>query len=323
MKVSQNWLKKLVDINSTPAELSEKLSIGGFEVDSLEDCSKNVNGVVLGKVLSVEKHQKADKLSICRVDIGDSINLQIICGAKNIKPNIYVYVATVGAHLNAIDLTIKRSDIRGVISEGMICSFSEMGIQDSSDGIAIVNEDIALKHKLGTPGAKLLDLNDYVYDLAITANRPDGMSVVGIAREISALLETKLNFPQINNKYEINLLNNLELCSEAITTNCLYTITKIDNLNGTISSPFWLKDRLEKSGINTINLIVDLTNYILLEQGQPLHAFDSKRALTFLEMVMKFNPNFQQIFLITHNSNLFSHFDRVLEANIETASLDI
>ena len=98
MKVSQNWLKQLVDINSTPDDLSEKLSIGGFEVDSLEDCSKNVNGIVLGKVLSVEKHEGSDKLSICSVDVGDSKHLQIICGAKNIRPNIYVYVATVGAH---------------------------------------------------------------------------------------------------------------------------------------------------------------------------------------------------------------------------------
>ena len=116
MKVSQNWLKSLVDITSTPDDLSEKLSIGGFEVESLIDCSENVQGVVLGKVLSISKHEDSDKLSICKVDIGNSNILQIICGAKNIKSNIYVYVATVGAHLHAIDLTIKKTEIRGVLS---------------------------------------------------------------------------------------------------------------------------------------------------------------------------------------------------------------
>ncbi len=277
MKVSHNWLKNLVEINSTPEDLSEKLSIGGFEVESLENCSKNVNGVVLGKVLSVLKHEGSDKLSICQVDIGNPKNLQIICGASNIKPNIYVYVATVGAELKAVNLTIKRSEIRGVLSEGMICSLQELGLEDSSDGIEIIDEELALKHKLGTPGSNLLQLNDFIYDLAITANRPDGMSVIGIAREISALLESKLDFPQLNHKYEINLIKEIQLCPEAITSNCLYTITSINGVNGEKLSPRWLRDRIEKSGIKSINLLVDLTNYILLEQGQPLHAFDKDK----------------------------------------------
>ncbi len=277
MKVSQNWLKNLVEITSTPEDLSEKLSIGGFEVESLEDCSKNVNGVVLGKVLSVLKHDGSDKLSICQVDIGNSRNLQIICGASNIKPNIYVYVATVGAKLNAVDLNIKKSEIRGVISEGMICSLQELGLEDSSEGIEIIDESLALKHELGTPGSELLQLNDFIYDLSITANRPDGMSVIGIAREISALLESTLNFPELNHKYNIHLLKGIKLCPEAIESNCIYTISCIDGVNGEKLSPNWLRDRIEKSGIKSINLLVDLTNYILLEQGQPLHAFDKDK----------------------------------------------
>ncbi len=277
MKVSQNWLKDLVEITTTPEDLSEKLSIGGFEVESLEDCSENVKGVVLGKVLSVLKHEGSDKLSICQVDIGTSKNLQIICGAQNIKPNIYVYVATVGAKLNAVNLTIKRSEIRGVMSEGMICSLQELGLEDSSEGIEIIDEVLAVKHKLGTPGSDLLKLNDFIYDLAITANRPDGMSVIGIAREISALLESTLNFPVLNHKYNIHLFKGNQLCSEAITSDCIYTISCIDGVNGEKLSPKWIKDRIEKSGIKSINLLVDLTNYILLEQGQPLHAFDKDK----------------------------------------------
>ena len=277
MKVSQNWLKSLVEINTTADDLSEKLSIGGFEVESLVDCSENVKGIVLGKVLSVVKHENSDKLSICIVDIGRSDPLQIVCGAKNVKPNIYVYVATIGTHLSAINLTIKKSEIRGVSSEGMICSLEELGMEDTSEGIAIIDVDIALNHKLGTSGAEILNLNDYIYDLAITANRPDGMSVVGIAREISALLETKLNFPELKTKYKTNVYDNFNLCPEAITKNCLYSISNIESVNGKQLSPGWLKDRLDKSGIKSINLLVDITNYILLEQGQPLHAFDKDK----------------------------------------------
>ena len=277
MKVSHNWLKNLVEITVNPEELSEKLSIGGFEVEALEDCSKNVNGVVLGKVLSVLKHEGSEKLSVCQVDIGSSKKLQIICGASNIKPNVYVYVATVGAKLNAVNLAIKKSEIRGVMSEGMICSLQELGLEDSSDGIEIIDEGLAQKHKLGAPGSDLLQLNDFIYDLAITANRPDGMSVFGIAREISALLESKLNYPELNHKYNIQLLDEIQLCPQAISSNCLYTITSIEGVSGEKSSPRWLKDRLEKSGIKSINLLVDITNYILLEQGQPLHAFDKDK----------------------------------------------
>ena len=242
MKVSQNWLKSLVEINTTPEDLSEKLSIGGFEVESLIDCSSNVKGIVLGKVLSVVKHENSDKLSICSVDIGGSKPLQIICGAKNVKSNIYVYIATIGTHLPAINLTIKRTEIRGVLSEGMICSLEELGIEDKSEGIAIINKNLASKYKLGTSGAKILDLEDYIFDLAITANRPDGMSVIGIAREISALLETKLNFPILKNKYKINVDKKFDLCGEAISKNCLYSITHISSVNGKEISPQWLKD---------------------------------------------------------------------------------
>ena len=289
MKVSQNWLKSLVEINTTADDLSEKLSIGGFEVESLVDCSENVKGIVLGKVLSVVKHENSDKLSICIVDIGRSNPLQIVCGAKNVKQNIYVYVATVGTHLSAINLTIKKSEIRGVSSEGMICSLEELGIEDTSEGIAIIDEDLALNHKLGTSGAEILNLNDYIYDLAITANRPDGMSVVGIAREISALLETKLNFPDLKNKYKTNVYKNFNLCPEAITKNCLYSISNIESVNGKQLSPGWLKDRLDKSGIKSINLLVDITNYILLEQGQPLHAFDKDKLSNLIGRKVSYN----------------------------------
>jgi len=163
------------------------------------------------------------------------------------------------------------------MSEGMICSLQELGLEDFSEGIEIIDEDLALKYELGTPASYLLQLDDFIYDLAITANRPDGMSVIGIAREISALLESKLNFPELNHNYNIDLLKGIQLCPEAITSDCIYTISCIDGVNGEKLSPKWLKNRIEKSGIKSINLLVDLTNYILLEQGQPLHAFDKDK----------------------------------------------
>tara|TARA_Y100001968_G_scaffold333744_1_gene398948 strand:- start:214 stop:2685 length:2472 start_codon:yes stop_codon:yes gene_type:complete len=277
MKVSQNWLSELVEINTNPEELAEKLSIGGFEVESLINCALKVRGIVLGKVLSVEKHNNSDKLSICKVDIGKSEKLQIICGAKNIKSNIFVYVATVGSYLEAIDLQIKKSEIRGIISEGMICSLEELGIENKSEGIAIIDNKMAKDFKLGTEASVLLNLNDFIYDLAITANRPDGMSVAGIAREISALLETDLKLPSVENNINLMNLTNNNLCKDAINSDCIYTISSINNVGGNILSPDWLKDRLQKSDIKSINLLVDLTNYVLLEQGQPLHAFDKDK----------------------------------------------
>ena len=282
MKVSHNWLKELVNIDISPIELAEKLSIGGFEVESLEDLSLNVKNVVLGKVTSVEKHTNSDKLKVCMVDIGKPNNLQIICGANNIKSDVYVFVATVGAYLRHIDLKIKSSAIRGINSEGMICSLQELGLEEKSDGIKIIDDELAKNFNLGDQVANILNLNDFVYDLAITANRPDGMSVIGIAREISALLKTKLSLPDADNISDKILMNSSSICTEAVDNDCIYTVSFLDSVDGRVKSPQWIKERLERSDFKSINLIVDLTNYILLEQGQPLHAFDRDKLVKLI-----------------------------------------
>ena len=276
MKVSQNWLKELVDINTTPEKLSEKLSIGGFEVESLVDTSSKFRGIVLGKVLSAEKHSNSEKLTVCKVDIGNK-QLQIICGANNIRSDIYVYVATLGTYLEKVDLTIKASEIRGVCSEGMICSLEELGFEEKSEGIAVVEKSVSQKFDLGTPISELLELNDFIYELAITANRPDGMSMIGIAREVSALLQTKLTNLEVAENLQISEFLPQIIKTDSINKNSFYSITTISNVDGKKTSPKWLRDRLEKSDIKSINLIVDITNYILLEQGQPLHAFDKEK----------------------------------------------
>ena len=276
MKVSQNWLKELVEINTAPEQLSEKLSIGGFEVESLVDTSSKFKGVVLGKVLSAVKHNNSNKLSICKVDIGTK-HLQIICGAHNVRSDIYVYVATIGTYLEKVDLTIKASEIRGIHSEGMICSLEELGLEEKSDGIAIFEKSLSQKYELGTPISELLELNDYIYELAITANRPDGMSMIGIAREVSALLQTKLTNLEISENLPVTEFFPQIIKTNSINHDSIYSLTNISNVDGRKLSPKWLKDRLEKSDIKSINLIVDITNYILLEQGQPLHAFDKDK----------------------------------------------
>ncbi len=276
MKVSQNWLKELVNINTTPEQLSEKLSIGGFEVESLVDTSSKFRGIVLGKVLSAVKHNNSDKLSICKVDIGTE-QLQIVCGANNVSSDIYVYVATIGTYLDKVDLTINASEIRGVYSQGMICSLEELGFAEKSDGIAIVEKSISQRFELGTPISELLEINDFIYELAITANRPDGMSMVGIAREVSALLQTKLTNLEVSENLPVSEFDPQIIKTNSINNDSIYSITTISNVNGKKKSPKWLKDRLEKSDIKSINLIVDITNYILLEQGQPLHAFDKEK----------------------------------------------
>ncbi len=238
MKVSQNWLKELVDINTTPEQLSEKLSIGGFEVESLVDTSSEFRGIVLGKVLSTEKHNNSDKLSICKVDIGTE-QLQIICGANNVKSDIFVYVATIGSHLKKVDLTIKATEIRGVHSEGMICSLEELGFEEKSNGIAILEKSVSQKFELGTPISELLELDDFIYELAITANRPDGMSMIGIAREVSALLQTKLTDLEISENLLINEFNPQIKDTNSINDDSIYSITNISNINGKRLSPKW------------------------------------------------------------------------------------
>ena len=159
----------------------------------------------------------------------------------------------------------------------MICSLQELGFEEKSDGIAIVEKSVSQRFELGSPISELLGLNDFIYELAITANRPDGMSMIGIAREVSALLQTKLTDLEISENLSISDFQPQIKDTNSINHDSIYSLTTVSNINGKKISPKWLKDRLEKSDIKSINLIVDITNYILLEQGQPLHAFDKDK----------------------------------------------
>ena len=199
MRIPYSWLKEFVDIEKSPSQLAEDLSMAGFEVEGIDDLSEMIRGVEVGYITKIEKHPNADKLNICNVLFGDGNNKQIVCGAPNVKEDIHVFVAKIGSYLKNIDLKIKKSNIRGIESNGMICSLTELGIEDESDGIAIIEEMKINKYEIGTSATEIFNLEDSIFDIAITANRPDGMSIKGIAREVSAITESNLKFKDIKN----------------------------------------------------------------------------------------------------------------------------
>ena len=185
MLVSLQWLRELVSVEPAclePGHLAERLSIAGFEVEGIEDLAARAAGVVVGYVERRDPHPNADKLSVCQVAVGDGEPLQIVCGAANVRQGLHVPVALVGSTLPAVGLTIKPAELRGVASSGMICSLRELGLDDGSDGIAELDQLLAAVPPVGTAVGPLLGLDDQVLELAITANRPDGLSMRGIAR---------------------------------------------------------------------------------------------------------------------------------------------
>ena len=275
MRVSLSWLQDLVQVEEPADQLAERLSMAGFEVEEIEDLSRLAQGVVVGHVLERDKHPDADKLSVCKVDVGRDEPLQIVCGASNVRAGIHVPVATVGAVLPAVGLTIKAGQLRGVASEGMICSLTELGQSSDVDGIAILEDLVDTLPPPGTPAAPLLGLDDTVLELAITANRPDGLSMTGIAREVSALTGASLSLPVLAPPTATAPLETDAASAVCMRDGGLYAITELVDVDASKPSPPWLRQRLERAGMNSVNVVVDLTNLVMLEQGQPLHAFDA------------------------------------------------
>ncbi|MEH1843394.1 MAG: phenylalanine--tRNA ligase subunit beta [Nostoc sp.] len=273
MRISLNWLRELVEIKLSPEELAEILTMAGFEVEEIEDRRTWANGVVIGKVLERQPHPNADKLSVCQVDIGTGETLNIVCGAANVKADIYVPVATTGTYLPKIDLKIKPAKLRGVPSQGMICSLKELGLPTDVDGIHIFTQE---NLPLGSDVRPLLGLNDVILDLTATANRADALSMVGVAREVAALTGEKLSIPEPGEVSITKSAGNLAL-KIADTQACpAYIGTVIEQVK-IAPSPEWLQQRLRAAGVRPISNVVDITNYVLLEWGQPLHAFDGDR----------------------------------------------
>ena len=274
MRVSLSWLQDLVQVNEPAEALAERLSMAGFEVEAIDDLSSLAQGVLVGHVLEREKHPNADKLSVCSVDVGAAEPLQIVCGASNVRAGIHVPVATVGAVLPAVNLTIKAGELRGVASNGMICSLAELGQPSAVDGIAVLEELSSAPLVVGAPIAPVLGLDDVVLELAITANRPDGLSMTGIAREVAALTGADLHLPTLTPPAAQHALAVDPASAEAMRAGGIYALTELSGVDTSGPSPDWLQQRLQRAGMNSINPAVDLTNLVMLELGQPLHAFD-------------------------------------------------
>ena len=274
MRVSLNWLKEFVDINMSPEELGRVLTIAGFELEELIDLGANADGVVIGRVLQRDKHPNADKLSVCKVDVGADEPLSIVCGASNVRADIFVPVAKMGTYLPAVDLKLKPRKVRGEASEGMICSLTELGLEKDSEGIHIFEEE---NIKPGDDVRPILGLNDVILDLATTANRADALSMVGVAREVAALTGASVRLPEVKEQ-DIATYSSLKVEVEVKETDaCMAYIGTVLEGVKVAPSPNWLKQRLEAAGTRPINNVVDITNYVLLEWGQPLHAFDREK----------------------------------------------
>lgn len=279
MKVSTEWLSEYVSLDQINIEeLAEQITRSGIEIDAVEDRNKGVTKVVAGYVKSKEKHPDADKLNVCIVDAGQEEDLQIVCGAKNVDAGQMVPVALVGAKLPG-GLDIKKAKLRGMLSQGMICSAKELGLNDKllpkeqQEGILVLPEGT----EIGAPIAQLLGLDDKVLDFDLTPNRSDCLSMLGAAYEVAAILGREVKLPEPEKKLVEAGEPAKERISVKIEADELCSRYAVRYISGVTigSSPQWMQNRLIAAGIRPINNIVDITNYVMLEYGQPLHAFDA------------------------------------------------
>jgi phenylalanyl-tRNA synthetase beta chain len=268
MLVNEAWLKEFVDYSIPTNELTEKLTMAGLEVDSVEAAAAEFTGVLVGEVLSVQAHPNADKLRLCKVSIGQEEPLDIVCGASNVRTSLRIPVATVGAVLPG-NFKIKPSKLRGEPSNGMLCSEEELGLADSADGLMELPSDAPI----GTDIRDYLQLDDTIIEVDLTPNRADCLSVEGVAREISCFAKQPVkNKPAPKIETSINDHKNVNV--EATIDCPRYLGRVIKGLDRSAQTPIWMQEKLRRCGQRSLGPLVDVTNYVLLELGQPLHAFD-------------------------------------------------
>ncbi len=276
MKVSYQWLKEYIDLDRSSSEIEEALTLIGFEVESVVETGlPALPNVVVGEVLSRDQHPNADRLSVCRVAVDTAgTEATIVCGAQNYKVGDRVPVALPGAILPG-NFKIKASKLRGERSEGMLCSGKELGLSEDGAGLLILDQ----RPELGTSINEVFPDNDMVFDVEVTPNRPDCLSHVGIARELAAYFGLTLRYPEVKQNFDSFDRDGTAIFSgvEVETDECpLYTAHVISGVR-IGPSPDWLQSRLEAVGLRPINNVVDITNFVLMELGQPLHAFDAAK----------------------------------------------
>ncbi len=268
MLISFNWLKDYVDIEISPEEVATLLTMAGLEVESVEPLYPHLENVIVAKIEKIEPHPNADKLKICRVNNGKEV-LPVVCGAPNISEGQNVAFAQIGTVLPG-GMEVKKAKIRGEVSYGMICSEKELGIGSDHSGIMVLDNSL----EPGTPLAEALNLEDTILEVAITPNRGDCLSYLGIAREVAALTGKKVKYPVVEFEETGPPVDSLTSATLLDPERCpRYSARVIEGVE-IKPSPKWMRDRLEAVGLRSINNIVDVTNFVLLEYGQPLHAFD-------------------------------------------------
>lgn len=267
MQFSESWLRSLCNPSLSSEELCHVLTMAGLEVEERRGAGADFSNVVVAYVLSVEKHPDADKLKLCSVDVGDASPLQIVCGAPNVAAGMKVPCARVGAKLPGIE--IKQAKVRGIESFGMLCSARELGLSDDHGGLLPLAADATV----GEDIRRHLDLDDHLITLKLTPNRADCLSLLGIARELSALTGAPLLVPEVTPVAAV-VADTREVVLDAPQSCSRYCGRIIRGVNAKAPTPEWMKRRIERSGIRSISFLVDVTNYVMLELGQPLHAFD-------------------------------------------------
>ncbi|MGR8930338.1 MAG: phenylalanine--tRNA ligase subunit beta [Gammaproteobacteria bacterium] len=271
MQVSEAWLRELINPPVNTQQLVAQLTMAGLEVDAVQPVAGEFNGVVVAEVLSTEQHPNADKLRVCQVNVGQSEPLQIVCGASNVRPGLKVPAALIGAVLPG-DFKIKQSKLRGELSFGMLCSETELGLATSSSGLMELPDDAPV----GSDIRDYLSLNDNVIELGLTPNRADCLSIEGVAREAAVI--NQLSFqPLAVDANRICHQETLEIIVEASDACPVYLGRLIKGINQNAKTPLWMQERLRRCGIRSLSPVVDVTNYVLLELGQPLHAFDAAK----------------------------------------------
>jgi phenylalanyl-tRNA synthetase beta chain len=268
MKFSEQWLREWVSPKLDTAGLADLLTMAGLEVDGIEPVAKPLSKIVIGKVLSVQKHPNADKLTVCQVDVGHSRPLTIVCGASNVAPNIRVPTALVGAILPG-GLKIKSAEIRGQKSSGMLCAAAELGLEEVSGGLLLLDD----RAPIGKEISDYLGFTDQSIEVDLTPNRSDCLSVCGIAREVSALSGARLKAPAIS-PVRAKSKRTFPVQLKAGKDCPRYVGRVIENIDTDARTPLWMKEKLRRSGVRPIHPVVDVTNYVMLELGQPMHGFD-------------------------------------------------
>ncbi|OCG11034.1 phenylalanine--tRNA ligase subunit beta [Gilliamella apicola] len=268
MKFSESWLREWINPEISSEMLADQLTMAGLEVDDVEKVAGDFTGVVIGKVVECKQHPNADKLRVTKVDIGKDELLDIVCGAPNCRQGLMVACATVGAVLPG-DFKIKSAKLRGEPSEGMLCSYSELGITDDHNGIIELPDNAPL----GKDIREYLNLNDVMIDISVTPNRADCFGIVGVARDISAVNNIPMKEFKIAN-VPATISDTLSIQIDVPKAAPRYLGRVIKNININAATPLWMKEKLRRGGIRSVDAVVDITNYVLLELGHPMHAFD-------------------------------------------------